>query len=65
MPVKAGTPEPLKKAVETMEASVQSFKKSLPFAAPEQYDGLYIVLQHELAAAMGHLYEEAKNEQHA
>lgn len=58
MPVSADTPEPLKSALEHMEASVQSTKQSLAFAAPEMFDTFYAELQMAIAGAMYTLAEE-------
>jgi hypothetical protein len=59
MPVHPDTPEPLKTALERMEASVQSFKTSLPYTPPEGLDLRYVVLQEGLASAICELYEAA------
>lgn len=58
MPVNPSTPEPLKLALSAMEASVQSTKRSLAFAAPEMHDEHWAALQNSLAASMTALYEE-------
>lgn len=49
MPVHPDTPEPLKTALQEMEAAVQSAKSSLAFAAPEMQDFHWGVLQQRLA----------------
>lgn len=58
MPVHPDTPEPLKDALEGMEASVQSIKYSLAFASPEMQDFQWGRLQEELAGIFVRLYEE-------
>jgi hypothetical protein len=71
MPVLPGTPERLAGALEDMEAAVQEFKSSLPFAAPEMIDRMYIRLQNDLAETLASLYydlaptgaKETKNDQ--
>lgn len=62
MPVHADTPEPLKTALEHMEQLVQSFKRDLPFKAPEQHDGCYGQLQMDLADVLVVLYDDARRE---
>jgi hypothetical protein len=59
MPVHPDVPEPLRSALETMEASVQSFKTDLAYQAPEMHRELWINLQQELAATMTKLYSQA------
>lgn len=59
MAIHPDTPEPLKNALEQMEAQVRSFKSSIAFAAPELHDLHYAVLQEGLADAMAELYEAA------
>lgn len=59
MPVHPDTPEPLKTALEEMEASVQQFKQRLSYQAPEQHRELWITLQQELAGTMNTLYLDA------
>jgi hypothetical protein len=58
MPVNPNAPEPLRTALTSMEAQVQSFKTSLAFSAPEMYDMFYIRLQEGLASTITTLYEE-------
>jgi hypothetical protein len=60
MPVNPAVPEPLKTALESMEAQVQSTKKSLAFAAPEMHDTFWINLQMNLAGTMQTLYEQMR-----
>lgn len=57
MPVGANTPEPLKKAVENMEESVQRTKADLSYCAPEVQDEKWAALQRELAGQMETLYK--------
>jgi uncharacterized membrane protein YgaE (UPF0421/DUF939 family) len=59
MPVNPNAPEPLKTALERMEASVQSTKKSLAFAAPEIHDLHWATLQENLADTLTTLYDES------
>jgi hypothetical protein len=59
MPVDPKTPEPLKTALERMEATVQSTKSSLAFAAPEMHDTFWAELQESLASVMADLYDES------
>lgn len=56
MPVGEDVPEPLKAALEDMEAKVQSFKSSISFAAPEMFDTFFAELQMGLASTMADLY---------
>ena len=60
MPVDPNTPEPLKTALEEMERSVQQFKTSLAYQAPEQHRTLWIMLQQELAGILSTLYLDTK-----
>lgn len=57
MPVDPKTPQPLRRALEQMEHLVQSFKKSVPFTAPEAMGDRYINLQNGLASSMIELFE--------
>jgi hypothetical protein len=57
MPVDPSVPEPLKTALEEMEASVQAFKKQLPYLAPEVMDQHWGALQMDLANTMKTLVE--------
>lgn len=57
MPVNPATPEPLKAALEEMEAIVQSCRSSLAFAAPEMHDTHWARMQEGLAGAMERLYD--------
>lgn len=59
MPVNPKAPEPLKTALERMEASVQSAKRSLAFAAPEIHDLYWSKLQENLADTLTALYDES------
>jgi hypothetical protein len=56
MPVDPNVPEPLKTALEEMERSVQQFKTSLSYQAPEQHRELWITLQQELAGIITTVY---------
>ena len=58
MPVDPNTPEPLKTALEEMERSVQQFKTSLSYQAPEQHRTLWIMLQQELATTLATLWAD-------
>ena len=58
-PAHPAVPEPLKGALNDMEAQVQSFKESLPFTAPEAIDDLYRRLQNGLANTLCCLYASA------
>ena len=60
MPAGADAPPVLAEALGRMEALVQSFKKSLPFTAPEMMDERYIELQVGLAETLVELYEASK-----
>lgn len=60
MPVRAGTPEPIKSAIEEMESRVQSTKQSLAFAAPEMQDTFWIALQIGLADLIVRTIERAQ-----
>lgn len=58
MPIHPDTPEPLKSALEWMEAFVQKFKTDLLYTAPEMLDHRYAELQQGLADVLITLYEE-------
>ncbi len=58
MPVAPNTPEPLKTALEDMEAKVQSTKRSLAFCAPEMENEFWGNLQTDLADTIATLYTE-------
>lgn len=58
MPAHPETPEPLKGALERMEALVQSFKSSIAFAAPEAQSLHYGTLQTNLADVLIDLYTD-------
>jgi len=62
MPVDPNTPKPLFDALSNMEASVQSAKRSLAYAAPEMQDTFWIMLQNDIANAMTRLYYDGNNE---
>jgi hypothetical protein len=57
MPVPDDCPEPLKTAINDMEAQVQAFKKDTAYKAPEQMRDHWIDLQQGLVATMATLYE--------
>jgi hypothetical protein len=48
----------LTEALNDMEHTVQSFKESMAFSAPELYDYYYAILQHKLADIIIELYEK-------
>lgn len=56
MPVHPNTPEPLRAALYNMELTVQSIKKSVAFAAPEQMDLFWGELQERLADTLVDLF---------
>ena len=60
MPVAEEVPEPLKTAMEEMEASVQTFKTDLSYQAPELHRELWIRLQQELASILSTLYVDTR-----
>jgi len=61
MPVTDKTiPNELKLSLEKMESSVQKFKDSLSYSAPELYDLHYSELQVKLAGIIIDLYETNK-----
>lgn len=58
MAIDPATPEPLKEALETMDASLRSIITSFDFAAPEMHPLLWGTLHEQLSAAMTKLYED-------
>lgn len=55
-------PEPLKQAMEAMEADVQGFKTNLSYQAPEMHRELWIDLQESLVDTMVTLYNSVSIE---
>jgi hypothetical protein len=55
-------PEPLREALGTMEASMQSFKTALAYQAPEMHRELWIGIQHDLADAFVELHNKVSPE---
>lgn len=64
MPVTDPTlPIQLKHSLERMENTVQSFKQSIAYSAPELYDQHYAVLQSRLAEVIFDLYNDIEPDQ--
>lgn len=60
MAIDPATPEPLKSALEEMEAALRSTMNSIEFAAPEMHPLLWGALRQQLTSTMTQLYQAGR-----